>query len=270
MSYPKIKLFSWRILEFIKFFFQAKSKWKIHSPFVYQLVTVVFPHQPTSFGNKVESIRKNYLRSTEEIQIEDFGAGFDNQKKRVICKKLGEITKSSARKRKEGEFLYRIIKHHQPKFFLELGTNLGFSTSYIAKALQEIYHDDYQLVSIEGSQNLHLKAKDLINNLQLKAELIQDTFDNYLEKNFDIQWDGVFIDGNHNYEATLRYFNFLKHHLKNGGFIIFDDIYWSPEMQSAWKQIIQDELITLSIDTFRWGLVYLNKNQAKEHFKIWV
>ncbi len=270
MNYLKIKLFVWRALQFIKFFWFSKSKWRIHSPFVYHLITTVLPKQKSSIGEKIEIKRLEYIKSYEIIEIQDFGAGYDNCKKFFIQKKLSKITLSSARKKKEGELLYRIIKYHKPKRFLELGTNLGFSTAYIATALSEIYNSDYEFISIEGSLNLHIKAIDLLSNLNLKVNLINDTFDNVLNHlSYNQNFDGVFIDGNHTYDATVRYFEVLKKHINPQGFIIFDDIYWNSSMLRAWKYIIKDEKVTLSLDLYNLGIVYFNRNQVKEHFRLW-
>lgn len=269
MSYPKIKLLIWRFFQYLIFFFRSKSKWRIHSPFVYELVTKVFPNKPTIIGKVIESKRNQLKSSNQIIEIQDFGAGYNNQKINITHKSLKEVVNSSARNRKEGELLYRILQFHKPKVFLELGTNLGFSTAYIAHALNEIYPNDYQLITIEGSFNLQNYAIQLLKELNLQAVFINDTFDNYLNNNNLFHFDGIFIDGNHTYEATLRYFNILKKQVSNGGFIIFDDIYWNSAMKQAWNQIIMDSEVNLSIDLYNFGMVYLKKNQAKEHFKVW-
>ena len=57
--------------------------------------------------------------------------------------------------------------------------------------------------------------------------------------------------------------------MKKGGLMIFDDIYWNPAMLKAWNYIIKDPNVTVSIDLFEFGLVYINKNQEKEHFRVW-
>jgi hypothetical protein len=54
----------------------------------------------------------------------------------------------------------------------------------------------------------------------------------------------------------------------NNTVFIFDDIHWSPEMTEAWKTIIKHPKVTVSIDTFFWGIVFFRKEQAKEHFVI--
>ncbi len=268
MNFLKIRLLAWRIYQFFIFWWFSKSKWRIHSPFVYELVTKVFPHIPSINGQEIEKVRKEYLTNHQLIEIHDFGAGFNNQKKKIIYKTISQITKSSARKQKEGELIYRIIKHLKPQKFLELGTNLGFSAAYIASALKEIHNHNYQFISLEGSESLHQYSKLLTQNFNLEVELINIPFDDYLSE-LNKTFDGIFIDGNHTYEATIRYFHKLKNHVNDGGFIIFDDIYWNHSMKKAWNEIAKDGYVTLSLDLYDFGIVFIKKNQAKEHFKIW-
>ena len=78
----------------------------------------------------------------------------------------------------------------------------------------------------------------------------------------------LFIDGNHKYEPALRYFNIIRKYAKEDTIIIFDDIHWSAEMESAWKMITADENVSVSIDVFRCGIVFFKKGIAKECFSV--
>ena len=78
--------------------------------------------------------------------------------------------------------------------------------------------------------------------------------------------DLVFIDGNHQKEATLSYFQKLLPLAHNETVFIFDDIHWSAGMEEAWKEIQANPKVTVSIDSFFWGLVFFRKEQKKEHF----
>jgi hypothetical protein len=49
---------------------------------------------------------------------------------------------------------------------------------------------------------------------------------------------------------------------------IFDDIHWSKEMEQAWEIIKSHPQVTVTIDTFQWGLVFFRREQPKEHFVI--
>jgi len=81
-------------------------------------------------------------------------------------------------------------------------------------------------------------------------------------------WDLIFFDGNHQEDATLRYFENLLNFAHTDSVFIFDDIYWSKGMTNAWNTIKQHPKVTVTIDTFFWGLVFFKKELTKENFKI--
>ena len=93
-------------------------------------------------------------------------------------------------------------------------------------------------------------------------------FVNVIEKLQVESYDLIFIDGNHQKEATLNYFEILLSTTKNHSVFIFDDIYWSKGMTEAWESIKQHPKVTVSIDTFFWGMVFFRTEQVKEHFVI--
>jgi predicted O-methyltransferase YrrM len=77
------------------------------------------------------------------------------------------------------------------------------------------------------------------------------------------------VDGNHRKKPTLDYFNQILPLLPNEGCIVFDDIHWSREMEEAWADICADHRVTLTIDLFAIGLVFVRKEQLeKQHFTI--
>ena len=84
----------------------------------------------------------------------------------------------------------------------------------------------------------------------------------------DKSWDLVFMDGHHNKEATLNYFEALLPQLHSNSIVILDDINWSRGMQEAWAAVKAHPQVTVTIDTFFWGLVFFRHEQAKEHFTI--
>jgi hypothetical protein len=50
--------------------------------------------------------------------------------------------------------------------------------------------------------------------------------------------------------------------------MIFDDIYWSLGMKEAWQEIKAHKDVTVTIDLFWIGLVFVRKGQVKEDFMI--
>lgn len=73
---------------------------------------------------------------------------------------------------------------------------------------------------------------------------------------------------NHSKQATLDYFDLLLPTITNETVWIFDDIHWSEGMEEAWEIIKNNPKVTVTIDTFQWGLVFFRYEQEKEHFTI--
>jgi hypothetical protein len=67
----------------------------------------------------------------------------------------------------------------------------------------------------------------------------------------------------------MLYFKSLLEKSTEDSILIFDDIHWSDEMEKAWDEIKLHPAVTLTIDLFFIGLVFVRKAQKeKEHFII--
>ncbi|MFT7336346.1 MAG: putative O-methyltransferase YrrM [Porticoccaceae bacterium] len=83
-----------------------------------------------------------------------------------------------------------------------------------------------------------------------------------------INFQLIYFDGNHSKKATLDYFELLLPTITNETVWIFDDIHWSYDMEQAWEMIKKHPKVTVTIDTFQWGLVFFRYEQEKQHFII--
>jgi predicted O-methyltransferase YrrM len=238
----------------------------IHSPFVFDLIkNVLRDKKEYNDYLTIETGRKELLQQSETIEVKDFGAGsaIIKTNKRVVA----DIAGSSLKPAKYARLLYRIVHYCQPQTILELGTSFGITTSYLAagNASATIY-------TIEGSGAIADIARKTFKRMDLKnIELIEGNFNNtlpvLLAKLNTI--DLAFIDGNHRREPTLDYFHQLLQHSKDSTILIFDDIHWSKEMEEAWVTIQQDPQVTLTIDLFFMGIVFLNPDfKMKQHFTL--
>jgi hypothetical protein len=50
------------------------------------------------------------------------------------------------------------------------------------------------------------------------------------------------------------------------GIIILDDIHWSKEMNQAWNELKNHPSVSLSIDLFEGGILFLNQKLPKHHY----
>ena len=252
-----------QIIEYIKFFFKSTNQHGVHSPFVYDLVTKCFYDKTKheAYSN-LSDYRTSLLKNKQQIEITDFGAGSRVFKSNL--RTINSMAKTSGSTLKRAQLLYRIIRYFKPQQTLELGTSLGIATQAIA-----IGHSKNHVVSIEGCPNISDFAKQQLNNFNIKNITLKiGEFDKLLLELQDKSHDLVFFDGNHNKEATLKYFNLEVDKAHNDSVFIFDDIHWSKDMVEAWEIIKTHPKVTVSIDTFFWGLVFFRKEQVKENFAI--
>lgn len=254
------------ITGFIRYYFAAVNEHGIHSPFVFRLLTeaVYLKGKEPSFET-VEAIRSQLLADTREIAVTDLGAGstYDGT---AAKRKVSDMTRRFAKSKRYGRLLYRIVQHLKPSVMLELGTSLGISTLYQAMA-----HPDGTVYTVEGCENTAAIAAENFRTAGTKnIKVMTGNFDDVLPgllQNLR-QIDYAYIDGNHTYEATMRYFRLLKNHIKPTTLLIFDDIHWSDGMKKAWDEIRSDKQVTITIDFFAIGLVFFNPDFSKQDFVI--
>lgn len=253
------------LVRYLKYLQQARNKYDIHSPFLYELVTQVFEDRNTypDYG-LVESLKRELLKRQDPIEVNDLGAGSTADKK--LVRTIGSITRHSSKPQKYGRLLYRVSRYLEPDNILELGTSMGISAAYLA-----LGYPGSTLTTIEGCMNTARQAKLNLDSLDLRnAGIVTGPFDEalpgYLESVSHL--DLAFIDGNHKEEPTINYFEQCLLKTVNTSCILFDDIHWSEGMERAWDHIRNHESVTLSIDLFFMGLVFFRKELSKEHFTI--
>lgn len=285
-------------LRFVRFYFTAKNKYSVHSPFVFQFVQEVLEDDRQFYAFRdAEILRGELLNSKEVVEVQDFGAGshVDGLKKN---RKVSAIAQSALSPTFQCEWLFRIAQFTKPLTVIELGTSLGVSTLYLSEGTPRAA----KIYTLEGSERIAALARrnfDWYYDTFLKIGLQRHNPDildfNYYEKNIQtdyeknkiqivvgqfeqnlqsilnqlVKLDFAFIDGNHRRQPTLDYFEKCLAHTHEGSVLIFDDIHWSAEMESAWHDIKQHPSVRLTIDLFWCGLVFFrHENREKEHFSL--
>ena len=238
----------------------------VHSPFVFDFIKNVLRDKTCySCYRVVEQQRQQLLQNNKVIEVEDFGAGSAVMKsnKRVIK----NIASSSLKPKKFAQLLFRIVQYYKPATIIELGTSLGITTCYLAKG-----NEAGRVFTFEGSGSIAAIAQKNFEHLQLKNIQLTlgdfaKTFQPMLDETGKV--DLAFVDGNHRKLPTIEYFDQLLLHSSASTILIFDDIHWSEEMEAAWSQIQQHPSVTLTIDLFFIGLVFINPTFIeKQHFSI--
>jgi predicted O-methyltransferase YrrM len=249
-----------RIKEFLSYQQRAQTKYYIHSPFVYQFYLNILEGNASNNLQSITALRKRLLQTYDKVSINDMGAVPSNKEKIV-----SDLAARASVPEKYGKVLFCLVQYFSPRTIIELGTCLGIGAAYMA-----IAGPSTRIITIEGSRELSDRASQNFDDLNLNN--IEQVTGNFNEKLPEVlkaldTIDMAFIDGNHRYEPTMRYFNLLMDKANEKTVLIFDDIYWSKEMTEAWTTIKKDPRITLTIDIYRFGIAFMHRDKlAKEDF----
>jgi predicted O-methyltransferase YrrM len=237
----------------------------IHSPFVYDFVRNVlndrnhYPEYAT-----IEQLRDRLLLDNTPVPVEDYGAGAGRA---ATSKSIAAITNDSSKNKRYAQLLFRIARHYQPNYIVELGTAAGISTAYLAAACPLAV-----VISGEGNYALASVARNNLRSVSLNhVKLVTGNFNNTVPEIIGSipRVDLAFVDGNHRRKPTVDYFLQMIQRVNETATLIFDDIHWSQEMELAWSEIKSHPSVMLTVDLFFMGIVFLRPEfKTRQHFII--
>lgn len=239
----------------IQFYLSAKTGRNIHKPFVENFISSVMD---TSKSYRaflpIEEQREAYIRSTESIEFVDYGAGNNSG-----TKKLERIAHTSLSRKRQCRMLFQMINEYGSEHIIELGTSLGITTLYLAAA-----NTKASVKTLEGNPDTVQLVRRVFRRFPYNIEVVEGNFnDTFAATLANMERvDFVFIDGNHAYEPTIRYFNEVLPYCHEGTILVFDDIYWSEGMFQAWNDIKDHPSITVALDLHFMGVVFFKKEVA--------
>jgi predicted O-methyltransferase YrrM len=246
-------------LKYFQYLLKAQNQHGLHSPFVYKLYTeIIRDTSNKDVYNQVEAKRNALLNNNSTFEFTDYGAK-GSAAGAKSSKVISQTAKLVLKQPKYAQLLYRLAHYLKPKTMLELGSSFGISTRY-----QSLGSPDAEFYSMEGCENTLNIAKTNNSNIHWVLGNFDNTLAETLSKQESFDW--IYMDGNHAYEPTMRYFKQILPKTNNNTILIMDDIYWSKEMTKAWEEIKTNDLVTVTIDLYAFGIVFFRKEQVKEHF----
>ena len=266
----------------------------VHSPYLFEWVRMVMMDKNAYYiWGEIERCREKVLRDERELEFVDYGSAIKSRSlengSKTACRlefrdmrRVCDIARRSLAKRKYAQMLSRLVNwlgashrlengsgtayslEFRGLTIVELGTSLGVTTAYMAAM-----DSRNRVVTFEGCEAVANIAKENwkalnINNIECRVgeidveELVGDI------EHLDV----AFIDANHTYEGTCKYFDVLAGKVREKSVIVVDDIHHSEEMEKAWKAICADERVTSTIDLYQMGLVFFDKHYWRKHYKM--
>ena len=159
-----------------------------------------------------------------------------------------------------GGFLHLCARESGAKSLIELGTCAGISAYYLASA-----SNVERLITIEGSSVLANIAKETLQDLSSKTEVINALFDDALEDILPAlpRIDLAYLDGHHEKIATIQYFDRIKHRLSPNAWVLFDDVSWSLDMRECWEELTSKQGFSYCLDFGAIGLCIWNGGEER-------
>jgi predicted O-methyltransferase YrrM len=253
----------WRCL---RYYFRAKTRYRVHSPFVYALAEAVLEDERMFYAfAQVEAFRGRLSRSRASIQHTDHGAGSKVSASRG--RSIRSLARHSAVSAATGQRLFRLVNFFKPQTMLELGTSLGISAAYQAAAAPHA-----RMLTIEGCPATAQLAAQHLAELGLpQVRVLSGTFRDMLPEALQHlqRLDYLYIDGDHRAAACQEYARRCLPYAHSDSVFVIADIHWSQEMESAWEEMQRWPEVRLSIDLFHFGLLFFRQEQRqKEHFTL--
>ncbi len=240
---------------------RAVNQHGLHSPFLFDFYNACFKPSFKHPFNDIQELRNRLSKNDGVVSVTDFGAGslVNSEKKREVS----EMYRSASISKKQGELLHRVAAYFKSETIFELGTHLGLSSAYLA------WNDSVNVQTLEGcpqTATLAVKNHGELNleNVEITIGEFQKTLTSKLSELSII--DLAYIDGNHSYLGTLNNYQSIASKCNENSVIIFDDINWSPEMKKAWTEVILKPEVSLSVNCYKFGMVFFREGVKKQDF----
>ena len=250
----------YRIKAFVDWWLEAVDEHSLHSPFFFDLYTRQIK-QPVNKGDyfHIERLREKLLKDQRSIPVRDLGSG---AKSKPRYRSIASIARSSLSSQWYSALYHRLILQFEAHTIVELGTSLGINTLYLAEK------PNTQVTTFEGAPAIADIAAFTFEfaqkrNIDLIVGNIDRTLPTFLQKVSRI--DFAFMDANHRYEPTIRYFEWILRKVHERSVVVLDDIHHTPEMKRAWEEIRQHRLVYGSADLFRCGILFFDPSLNKQH-----
>ncbi|MDE0561761.1 O-methyltransferase [Algoriphagus sp. NF] len=146
----------------------------------------------------------------------------------------------------QGKFLELMVKMHQPKTILEIGTYTGYSAICMARGLSK----ESKLITLDINDELEKMVRGFFEESGLIAQ-IDYRLGNALDliPTIEGHFDFVFIDADK--ENYLPYYQLVIDRVSKGGVILADNVLWSGKvLPKGRKKLDKDTAALLEFNRF--------------------
>lgn len=225
---------------------------------------------------RIERLRAELDASDAPVMRLDYGAGSPGAGRTAeqmlagveTADTIGNVSRLTSKPPFWGRVLFQLVRHTRPASCVEMGTSVGISAAYQAAALE--LNGSGTLVTLEGAPAVAELARAHLGRLGLgRTEVVvgrfQDTLPGVLEACQPV--DYVFVDGHHDEQATLGYFERMLPFLAEAALLVFDDIAWSDGMRRAWGALARDPRVATAVELGMVGLCLVHRGAGRRQYR---
>lgn len=251
-----------------RYAWRADTIYDIHAPLAYAFLGEVIEDRRHFYvHDDIEALRRRYASDDTLIELDDAGAG--SQVRTARRSRVRDIASGSATPARLGRYLTSLVDWRGARRVLELGSNLGIGSCYLAAGMPF----GGRLVTIDADPGMAAYAKTgLAQTVPLaRADVVTGTFAERLPAALETlgRVDVAFVDGHHAEGPTKAYFEHIRAYCHADTVLVFDDIHWSSGMEAAWAWIREQPGVSLTLDLYRWGVVFFDPSvKSPQHLDV--
>lgn len=240
------------LFSYFKYYLNAKTKYQIHSPFVFEFVQEVLEDQRNYYYfNTIKHFINRIKNDTTPITDPISG----------LKTKVSAVARAQYLSPSVGQLLFKSINYYRPSTLLEFGTGLGLNTLYQCtpstslpfhtfeanKALAQVAKENFQILGIRHVQ-LHSGPIEEKANALLSSSAAPD----YIFINCDL--------------PSSFLYQLIKLSHSNSMFVINKP---HTKGKKHWDWFCQQETISLTMDLYDIGIAFKRIEQKeKTHFSL--
>ena len=237
---------------YIPYYLKSKTKYQIHSPFVFEFVQEVLEDKRNYYYFKTI---KHFIKriASDTTSIKDIDTGLDT--------KVSIVAREQHLSPSIGQLLFKTINHYKPAIALEFGTGLGLNTLYQCtpstklqfhtfesnEALAQVAQENFQILGVR-----HIKLH--VGPVEEKAKLLLSTLS---------APDYIFL----NCHLPTSFLQTLLEKCDSNSIIIINKPHTKGLTQ--WNWLYKQQAITLTLDLYDIGIAFKREEQKETtHFSL--
>jgi len=220
----------------------CRGGYGIHSPFVFDLITEVIEEQkPYYCYEPLHAVRLQLLQNPHKVNVHN----------RTLSIKKAIKTYSFT----EGEdrLLFRLANRFQPKKILIFGSNFGLTPLYLTA-----YSKDSVCIIIEPEPSISAIADEYLKKYATASVVLHNNCKEIPAHLDFIVWDNSF---------TMSKFESFLSHISDNSVMVIAGINASSENRKVWKAVCVHPKVTVTIDFYRFGVVFFNPKYHQKTYQ---